>query len=168
MASSNYFRAFTGLALLALVFWLLSFALITFFYGNPEGAGEAGDTFGAINALFAGLGLSAAAGALLLQVKQSEEATKANKETAAINGLCALVQAAESAMARYNDQIESKRSNQDSRGLDKITQARERTRKSLNAYRRQLDLLVRASFASLDTELAEIEKSRFGGGIHSD
>ena len=63
-------RIFAITAFIALLLWAsnLLYALFSFCGGGPEKAGQFGDAFGVINALFSSLAVAAAVGALFLQM----------------------------------------------------------------------------------------------------
>ena len=54
----------------AIIFWLLSWALITSQLGNPEKPGPFGDMFGAVNSLFSGLAFAGVIVAILMQLEE--------------------------------------------------------------------------------------------------
>jgi len=59
-----------GAAAVATILWLLSWALITSQFGNPDDPGPFGDMFGAVNALFSGLAFAGIIVAILMQQEE--------------------------------------------------------------------------------------------------
>jgi len=75
------------------VLWVVATGALVLFFGMPESAGTAGDTFGAVNALFSGLALAGVVYAIILQRHeleiQREEQTNSRRELSQQNTLIA-------------------------------------------------------------------------------
>lgn len=77
----RYWRWFGSLAATITVLWLLSYIVISVFFSGPGNAGEVGDSFGAVNALFSGLAFAGLIVTLLLQLEDGRSQRDETKKT---------------------------------------------------------------------------------------
>jgi len=130
---------FAFLMIVVAAAWYVSIPYLFSHFGKPTSLAEAGDMFGGINALFSGLALAGVIYAVILQTedvktnqKNLAKSIEANKISAELVALAALMQEGDSALERYERWTEKNPQSD-------YKKAQAKVRKNMKSYRERIE-----------------------------